>query len=140
MLRRWRTELIALVVGIAIGVGAGVLLGLGPFDRTPSEPDRARDAATAYLQAFADDDPGALCAHISPLGRARLQFNARSCEQSAQTAITQLPQAQRDALRDAKVTAVAISGTRGTAHFTPKLSGRNDMQLVKVGEQWLVNE
>src|SRR4051794_40050149 len=138
MLKRWRTELIALVVGVALGVGLGIALGVGPFGT--SESDRARDAAAGYLLAFADDDPASLCAHISPLGRARLQFNARSCEQSAQTAITQLPKAQRTALADAKVTAVSLNGARGTAHFTPKLAGREDMQLVKVGGQWLVNQ
>ena len=138
MLKRWRTELIALVVGVAIGVGIGVIAGVGPFGT--SESDRASDGAAAYLKAFADNDASELCASISPLARTRLQFSGQSCLQSAATALNKLPQAQRAALADAKITGVSLNGTRGTAHFEPTLSGRDAMDLVKVGDQWLVND
>src|SRR3954451_21443408 len=104
MLRRWRTELIALVVSIAVGVGVGLALGLG---RT-SEPDRVRDAATAYLHAFADGDPAAVCEHVSPLSQKLT--GAQSCEEGARASIRQVPERERDALHDAKVTAVTIAG------------------------------
>jgi hypothetical protein len=137
MLKRWRAELVALVLGLGIGVGIALALGVG---RGESEPDRVRDAATAYLQAFADDDPTALCQHISPLGRARLQFGAQSCDASAQTSIARLPKGQRDALHDPKIAVVSVSANKAAVRFAPKLSGRGDMQLVKVGGQWLVND
>src|SRR3954470_24950230 len=98
-MRRVPNILITLVIGVALGVGIGLLVkSLGS-----SESDKVSDAATGYLQAFADDDPAALCAHITPLARTRLQFNAQTCEQSAKTALAQLPKAQRDALRNAEI-------------------------------------
>src|SRR4051794_37704101 len=105
-MRRARNILITLVIGVAIGVGIGLLVkSLGS-----SESDKVSDAATGYLQAFADNAPAALCAHISPLARTRLQLNSQTCEQSAKTAIAQLPNAQRDALRNAEVTDVVVAG------------------------------
>ena len=132
MLRRWRTELIALAVSIAVGVGVGLALGLG---RT-SEPDRVRDAATSYLHAFADGDPAAVCEHVSPASQKLT--GAQSCEEGARTSIRQISERDREALHGVKVTAVTINGERATVRFTPKLSGRDDMQLVKADGRWLV--
>src|SRR4051794_19500826 len=136
MLKRWRAELIALVVSVAVGAGIALALGVG----RDAEPGRVQDAATGYLKAFADDDPAALCAHISPVSRARLQFGAQSCEAAAGTSIKQLPANQRDALRDPQVTVVSVNGTKATVRFAPKLAGRGDMQLVRIGDAWLVND
>ena len=133
MLRRWRAEILVGAAGIAIGVVLGIVLGVG---RT-SEQDRVRDAAAAYLHAFADGDPAAVCDHISPLSQ-KLS-GAESCEAGARASIRQLKPADRDALHDAKVTVTSIAGDRrATVRFTPKLNGRGDMQLVKVDGRWLV--
>jgi len=137
MLRRLPKELLFLPVGIAIGVLAGYLLNVNGW--RDSEQDHVKEAATAYLQAFADNDAAALCATISPLGRATLQTGARSCEDSAHSAIAQVPKAQREALKAPQVTVVSVNGRRAAVKMTPKLGGRGDMQLIKLADQWLVN-
>jgi hypothetical protein len=139
MLKRWRVELLALVVAIAIGVGLGVILGVGGS----SESEKVSDAATGYLQAFANDDPKGLCAELSPTVQARMKaaqvFGAGSCEDTARTSILGTPAKERAALKDAKITAVSIDGDRASVQFSPKLKGSSRMQLVKVGDTWLVN-
>src|SRR4051794_10429017 len=137
MLRRLPKELLFLPVGLAIGVLAGYLLNVNGW--RDSESDHVREAATAYLQAFANDDPAAVCANISPLGRTQLQFSSKSCEDSAKSSIAQLPKAQRAALKDPQVTVVSVANNRAAVKFTPPLGKRGDMQLIKLRDQWLVN-
>jgi hypothetical protein len=134
MQKLWRSAAI-LVVGVGIGVGIALLVrGL-----RDSESDHVQETAEAYLHAFAADDPAALCANISPLGRAQLQFNATSCEQAAGSTIARVPKAEREALREPQITVVSINGNRAAVRFSPKLAGRGDMQLIKLADQWLVN-
>ena len=137
-MRKWLPkELLFLPVGVAIGVLIAWALNVNGW--RDSESDHVREAAKVYLQAFADDDPAAVCANVSPLGRTQLQFSARSCEDSAQSAIAQIPKPQRDALKDPDVTVVSIASNRASVRYTPKLAGRGDMQLIKLRGQWLVN-
>src|SRR6201991_3693334 len=139
MLKRWRVEIFALVVAIAIGVGLGLILGVG----RASESDKVTDAATSYLQAFANNDPAGLCAELSPTVLARMKagqvFGGGSCEETARKSIGQVPANQRAALKAPKITAVSIDGDKASVSFAPKLNGSNEMQLVKVGDNWLVN-
>jgi hypothetical protein len=137
MLRRLPKELLFLPVGLAIGVLAGYLLNVNGW--RDSESDHVREAATAYLQAFADDDPAAVCANISPLARTQLQLNAKTCEDSAKSSIAQLPAAQRAALKNPQITVVSVANDRAAVKFTPKLGQRGEMQLIKLRDQWLVN-
>jgi hypothetical protein len=134
MQKLWRSAAV-LVVGVAIGVGLALLIK----NLRTSESDRVEEAATSYLQAFADNDPASLCASISPLGRTALQLNSQTCEQSAKTAIAALPKGDRDALHNAEITSVSVSGNNGSVKFTPKLAGRDDMKLVKLRDVWFVN-
>lgn len=134
-MRRLGIPILVLVVGVAVGVGIGLLVK----SLETSESDRVSEAATAYLQAFGNNDPGALCASISPLGRAQLQFSASSCEQAASSTIARVPKAERDGLREPEVTVVSVNGNRAAVRFSPKLGGRSDMQLIKLADQWLVN-
>ena|ERR1700754_551408 len=139
MLKRWRVEIFALVVAIAIGVGLGLILGVG----RASESDKVSDAATSYLQAFANNDPTSLCADLSPTIQARMKagqvFGGSSCEETARTSIGQIPANQRAALKNPKITAVSIDGDTASVTFSPKLKDSSQMQLVKVGDNWLVN-
>jgi hypothetical protein len=137
MLKRLPKELLFLPVGIAVGVLIGYLLNVNGW--RSSESDHVREAATAYLRSFADDDPAALCANISPLGRTQLQFSARSCEDSAKSAMAQIPKAQRAAMKDPDVDVVSVGDNRASVRYSPKLAGRGDMQLIKLRGQWLVN-
>jgi hypothetical protein len=137
MLKRLPKELLFLPVGIAVGILAGYLLNVNGW--RSSEADHVREAATAYLQSFANDDPAALCASISPLGRTQLQFSARSCEDSAKSAMAQIPKAQREALKDPDISVVSVANDRAAVRYSPKLAGRGDMQLIKLRGQWLVN-
>jgi hypothetical protein len=139
MLKRWRVEIFALVVAIAIGVGIGLILGVG---RT-SESDKVSDAATSYLQAFANNDPQSLCADLSPTVLARMKagqvFGGGSCEDTARKSIGQVPANQRAALKSPKISVVSIDGDKAAVSFSPKLNGSSEMQLVKVGDNWRVN-
>lgn len=134
MQKLWRNAAV-LIVSVAVGVG----LALAVKSLRTSESDRVEEAATAYLQAFAQNDPASLCASISPLGRTALQLNSQTCEGNAKTAIAALPKGERDALRDAEITSVTVSGDNSTVKFTPKLAGRDDMKLVKLRDVWFVN-
>jgi hypothetical protein len=137
-MRKWLPkELLFLPVGVAIGVLIAWALNVNGW--RDSEEDHVRETAKVYLQAFANNDPGAVCANISPLGRAQLQFSARSCEDSAKSAIAQVPKAQRAALKDPQVDVVSIANNRASVRYSPKLAGRSDMQLIKLRGQWLVN-
>jgi hypothetical protein len=139
MLKRWRVEIFALVVAIAIGVGLGLILGVG----RSSESDKVSDAAASYLQAFANNDPKGLCADLSPTVQARMKaaqvFGAGSCEDTARTSIVGTPAKERAALKNAKVTVVSVDGDKASVRFSPELKGNSVMQLVKVGDNWLVN-
>ena len=135
MLRRWRAELIAFAVAIALGVGVALVLGVG---RT-SEQDKVKDAASAYLAAFADNDPVALCSAISPVARVQLEFSSTDCATSARTAIAKVPAKDRAALRDPSITVASVSDAEARVQFSPKLSGTGDMHLVKRNDTWFVN-
>jgi hypothetical protein len=139
MLKRWRAEIIALVVAVGIGVGIGLVLHVG----RSSESDKVSAAATSYLNAFANDDPKGLCADLSPAVQARMKaaqvFGAGSCEDSARTSILGTPARERAALKNATITVVSVSGDKASVRFSPKLKGSDQMQLVKIGESWLVN-
>jgi hypothetical protein len=135
MLRRWRVEIIAGLAAVAVGVA--IVLGLGRFGE--SESDRVRDAATAYLHAFADGDPAALCETISPdrfqgLGALRSQ----DCASSARTAIAAVPEDRRAPLHNAEVTVVSLSDASARVRFQPPLAGQSEMGLVKIDGEWLV--
>jgi hypothetical protein len=57
-MRKWLPkELLFLPVGVAIGVLIAWALNVNGW--RDSESDHVREAATVYLQAFADDDPAA---------------------------------------------------------------------------------
>ena len=135
MLRRWRTELIAFAVAIALGVGVALVFGIG---RT-SEEDKVHDAAAAYLAAFADSDPVALCGTISPVARVQLELSSSDCATTAKTAITKVPAKTRAAFRDPAITVQSVDAKNATVKFSPKLDGRDDMHLVKRGDTWFVN-
>lgn len=134
MRKLWRSAAV-LIVGVAVGVGIALLVK----SLRTSESDRVKETATVYLQAFATNNAAGLCSEISPAGRAQLQVNAISCEQAASATIARVPKADREALREPQVTVVSIDGNRAAVRFSPKLGGRGDMQLIKLGDQWLVN-
>jgi hypothetical protein len=135
MLRRWRAEIIAFVLAVAIGLVIGRVFGVGGWGI--SDEDRVRDVATAYLHAFADGDAQAVCARVSPLSQQLT--GAESCEAGARASMRQLPATERAALRAAEVTSVEVrGGTRATVRFVPKLNGRDDMELVKVDGRWTI--
>jgi hypothetical protein len=140
MLKRWRAEIVALVVAIGIGVAIGLILGLGGGE---SESDRVSAAASSYLQSFADNDPQALCQDLSPAVQARMKagqlFGGGSCEDTARSSIAKVPARERAALKDPKITVVTVDGNKAAVRFEPKLNGSDVMQLVKVGENWRVN-
>lgn len=135
MLRRWRTELIAFAVALALGVGVAVVFGVG---RT-SEEDRVRDAAARYLDAFATGDPVAVCGAISPVARVQLEFSSTDCASSAKTAILKVPAKERTALRDPSITVESVKGSEASVKFSPELNGSGDMHLVKRNDTWFVN-
>jgi hypothetical protein len=135
MLKRWRTEIVAIVAAIAVGVGVALALGVGQT----SESDKVAASAEAYLTAFADNDPVALCAAISPVARVQFEFSSTDCATSVKTQIQKVPEAERAKLRDAAVTVESVAGENATVKFSPKLNGRGDMHLVKRDETWFVN-
>lgn len=135
MLKRWRAEIIAFAAAIAIGVAVALVFGIG---RT-SERDKVYDAAEAYLAAFADNDPVALCSTISPVARVQLEFSSTDCATSARTAIARVPEKDRAALQQPKITIDSIDDAEARVTFSPKLNGTGDMRLVKRDEAWFVN-
>jgi len=135
MLRRWRAELIAFAVAIALGVGVALVFGIG---RT-SEEDKVKDSAAAYLSAFADNDPVALCSVLSPAARVALEFQSTDCATPAKTAIAKVPAKDRAALGDATVTVESMTDRDATVNFSPKLDGRDDMHLIRRNDAWFVN-
>src|SRR5262245_46086138 len=139
MLKRWRVEIIALAVAIAIGVGLGLVLGVG---RT-SDSEKVSNAAISYLQAFANNDSKTLCADLSPEIQKRMKaaqvFGGASCEDTARTSIAAVPAKERAALEEPQITVVNIDGDKAAVRFSPKLKGSSEMQLLKVGDNWLVN-
>ena len=46
---------------------------------------------------------------------------------------------RRLALRAPEITVVSVNDNRAAVRFSPKLCGRDDMQLIKLRDQWLVN-
>jgi len=135
MLKRWRTEILAFAAAIVVGVGVALALGVGQT----SEADKVEASAAAYLTAFADNDPVALCATISPVARVQFEFSSTDCATSVKTQIQKVPEAERAKLRDATITVESVSGKDATVKFSPKLDGRDDMHLVKRDETWFVN-
>ena len=135
MLRRWRTEIVAFAVAIALGVGVALVFGVG----RASEEGRVRDVATFYLDAFAEGSPEGVCSAVSPLARASYAFSSTDCESSAKTAIAKVPHKQRVALHKAKITVVSVNDAEAEVQFSPKLSGTGDMHLVKRNDTWFVN-
>src|SRR5207244_796905 len=99
-----------------------------------SESDRVSETATAYLQAFANNDRAALCTYVSPLGRTQL-----GCGQGGSIQAVKLTAAEREALQHPQVTVVSVNGNNATVRFSPKLAGRGDMALIKLRDQWYVN-
>jgi hypothetical protein len=135
MLRRWRAEIIAFFVAVALGLVIGRVLHVGGWG--VSDEQRAREAAVAYLHAFGDGDAEAVCAHVSPLSQKLT--GAESCVAGARAGIRALAPADRAALRNANVSSVEVrGGERASVQFTPELNGETEMQLVKVGDRWLV--
>jgi hypothetical protein len=135
MLRRWRVEIIAGLIAVAVGLGIAIVLGLGRFGE--SESDRVREAALGYLHAFADGDPEELCEHISP-SRFQGALPSQDCESTARTAIDAVPADSREALHDASVTVVSVGDDRAAVRFEPALAGQSEMTLVKVDDDWVV--
>lgn len=135
MLKRWRAEIIAFAVAIALGVGVAIVFGVGQT----SESDRVAGVAKAYLGSFAANDPVALCNVISPAARVALEFQSTDCATPAKTAIQKVPAKDRAALGDASVTVEKLTETDATVKFSPKLDGRDDMHLIKRNSAWFVN-
>ena len=135
MLRRWRTEILAFAVAIALGVGVALVFGIG---RT-SEEDKVHDVAAAYLAAFAEDDPVALCNAISPVARVQFEFASTDCATSAKTAIQKVPAKERAALKSPSINVASVSDAQARVQFSPKLSGTGDMHLIKRQDTWFVS-
>ena len=110
----------------------------------PSPEQQVREAWRGAADAAAAGDGAAFCARVSPAGRDKLLAQTQlPCEDTIRLLSSRLTDADRRAVREARITAVTVTGDRALVRYTttPALAdlgftGRTS--LTRSGGQWLL--
>ena len=129
-----RMILAALTAAVLAGCGGG------------SDEDQVREVASDFTAAFADSDAKRACELMTSeakqqIVKAAAALGGGECEKTMSAATGLLDESQKDALRDAEITKVTISGDRAEVTQSADVgdSGDGPMQLAKRGDRWLVD-
>ena len=132
------------------GLAACLLLPAGcggddePAAPPPSPEQQVREVWRSAADAAAAGDGAAFCDRVAPAGKDRLLAQTQlPCEDTIRLLSSRLTDADRRAVRGARITAVTVTGDRalvryGTTPTLAKLGFTGRTSLTKSGEQWLL--
>jgi hypothetical protein len=124
------TLLLSAVVVVLAGCGGG---GSSKPKGLPGTPDPAvKQAAQAYLDAYAAKDPAAICARLTPLVRKQLADNKGTCVKTIRFSL-------RKAKTFPKLTIGEARADGDTGRALVKGQSRQ-VSLKRVGGSWLVSD
>ena len=138
---RWVARLFQRSVWVLTAVTATAGLARCGSSTQPSDRAAVVKAERAYLKASASGNGTLACAQLTGAARARIArngaaaTNGRTCTQTIKAVSRRLASAQRQSIRNAKITAVEIHRNHATIHVT----GEPDTSATKVDGRWLLN-
>ncbi len=113
-------------------------LGAAALAGCESDEERVERTLTTYLTAVVGADGPTACAQLAPAAREDLVTSvagARDCEDAVLRYRSGLTTQQREELRTARVTNVAIEGDRATA----RVEGAESGSLEQVEGEWKIS-
>ena len=118
--------------------------GDDPPTPPPTAEQQVRSVWRDAANAAAGGDGTAFCAKVAPAGKARLTAQTQlPCEDTIRLLASRLTEADRRAVRGARITAVTVTGGTALVRYatTPtlaKLGFTGRTELTKSGDQWLL--
>lgn len=124
-----------------------LLAGCGADDPQPppqTAEQQVREVWREAADAAAAGEGTAFCAKVAPAGKARLTAQTQlPCEDTIRLLASRLTDADRRAVRGARISDVTVTGNRALVRYatTPtlaKLGFTGRTELTKQGDQWLL--